>query len=159
MLSEQQKDRLSRNMFAAQVRAHYFGHLTTRYTRYKQRITGMSIFLSSGAFVTTVSTAPSWVTGGLALTSAAASAYSLASGLDRKVGLMAKLYSAWSGIADDYEGLSNHTDDADAEARMDDILRRYNQASELGLEAPNDERLMERCQQYVKSMQKEFGGR
>ena len=99
--------------------------------------------------------APQWVplvlSGGVAL----ASAYSMAVGLDKKIGTMAKLHSAWSQIAVDYDRLWNHTADTDAEAQLDQIIRREKDLSELATtDAPNDQKLLGQWQDRVFSMYK-----
>jgi hypothetical protein len=153
VLNEFQINRVWENMLAAEVRSLYFADLASRYTRRKQWITGTSFFLSSGAAASIIGKLPQLVplvlSGGVAL----ASAYSMAVGLDRKIGTMAKLHSAWSQIALDYDRLWNHTNDDDAEAQFDQVIRREKDPSELAAtEAPNDQELLGRWQDHVFSM-------
>ena len=49
-------------------------------------------------------------------------AYSLASGLDRKVLTMSKLSSSWREIAAAYDRLWSHTYEPDAEYQLDAII-------------------------------------
>ncbi len=140
-------------MLGAEARALYFADLASRYTRYKQVITGASFFLSSGAAASVIGKAPEWIPVLLALVAAGANAYSIAVGLDRKIGTMAKLYAAWSRIATDYDRLWNHAYDDDAEAQLDAISQREVEPSELAAtEAPNDQRLLGKWQERVFSM-------
>ena len=155
MLNEFQVNRVWENMLAAEARSLYFADLASRYTRRNQWITGMSFFLASGAAASLIGKLPQWVplvlSGGVAL----ASAYSMAVGLDKKIGTMAKLHSAWSQIAVDYDRLWNHTADTDAEAQLDQIIRREKDPSELATtDAPNDQKLLGQWQDRVFSMYK-----
>lgn len=54
MLTENQIRRVWESMLAAETRALYFGDLTSRYTRRKHWITGLSFFLSCGAAATVI---------------------------------------------------------------------------------------------------------
>ncbi len=150
MLNEAQTKQVWENMLAAEARSFYFGDLASRYTSYKQWITGVSFFLSSGAAATIVAKTPSWVPLILALIAAAASAYSMATSLDRKISTMAKLHSAWNRIMVEYERLWNHTYAEDAEFQLERIIQLEEEPSELATtEAPNDQKLMEKWQDKV----------
>jgi hypothetical protein len=153
VLNEFQIERVWENMLAAEARSLYFADLASRYTRHKQWITGASFFLASGAAASLIGKLPQWVplvlSGGVAL----ASAYSIALGLDRKIGTMSKLHSAWSQIAAEYDRLWNHTDDDDAEAQLGRIVQREKEPSELAAtEAPNDQKRLGQWQDHVFSM-------
>ncbi|MGA2181878.1 MAG: hypothetical protein ABSH47_02510 [Bryobacteraceae bacterium] len=153
MLNEFQTKRVWENMLAAEARSLYFADLASRYTRHKQWITGASFFLASGAAASLVGKLPQSVPLVLSGVVALTSAYSMAVGLDRKVGTMAKLHSAWSQIAVEYDRLWNHTDDPDAEAQLDRIIRQEKEPSELAsTEAPNDQKLLGKWQDHVFSM-------
>jgi hypothetical protein len=153
MLSDHQIETVWESMLSAEIRALYFADLASRYTRQKQIITGISFFLSSGAAATVIAQSPSWIPAALAIIAAAANAYSIAVSLDRKIGIMAKLHSAWNRIATDYERLWNHTYDPDAEAKLDEILSQEKEPSELAAtDAPNNQKLMSKWQDYVFSM-------
>jgi hypothetical protein len=150
MLTEEQISRVWENMLASEARSLYFGDLTTRYTRRKQLITGLSFFLSSGAAATVIAKTPSWVPVALALSSAAITAYAMAVNLDGLTGTMAKLHSSWSQISGAYDRLWNHAYDEDAESRLDEIIGRESVASELAAtDAPNDQKLLGQWQQRV----------
>ena len=139
MLNESQVLSVWEDMLAAEARSLYFADLASRYTRRKQIITGLSFFLSSGAAATVIAKSPLWLPVALAVTSASADAYSMAVGLDRKIGTMAKLHGVWNRIATDYERLWNHAYDADAEDQLSSIVQREKEPSELAAtEAPND---------------------
>ena len=153
MLSEFQINRVWENMLAAETRALYFADLASRYTRRKQWITGGSFFLSSGAAASVIGKLPEWVPISLALIVAVASAYSIALGLDRKIGVMTKLHSAWTQISAEYDRLWNHVRDEDAEAQYMAILQKEKEPSELATtEAPNDQKLLGKWQDHVFSM-------
>lgn len=153
MLNENQITQTWEGLLSAEVRSLYFADLASRYTRRKQFITGLSFFLSSGAAATAIGKAPWWVPAGLATITAVLTAYSIAVGLDRKVGTMAKLHSAWNRIATDYERLWNHVHDEDSEQQLDVITQREKEPSELAaIEAPNNQKLMGEWQTHVFTM-------
>jgi hypothetical protein len=153
MLNEFQTDQVWKNMLAAETRSLYFADLAARYTRQKQWITGASFFLASGAAASLIGKLPTWVPLVASILAAMASAYSMAVGLDRRIGIMAKLHSDWGRIATDYQHLWNHTFEPDAEARLDELARREIEPSELATtEAPNDQMLLGQWQDRVFSM-------
>lgn len=153
MLNEFQINKVWENMLAAEARSLYFADLASRYTHRKQLITGMTFFLSSGAAATLIGKLPQWVPLVLATAVALLSAYSMAVGLDRKIGTMAKLHSAWNQISVDYDRLWNHASDDDAEAQLDEVLRREKEPSELAAtDAPNDQVLLGKWQDHVFDM-------
>lgn len=153
MLSEDQINRVWENMVSAETRSLYFGDLGSRDTRYKQWITGCSFFLSSGAAAAVVGKAPQWVPVLLAVLSAAATAYSIAVNLDRRVATMATLHSAWSQIAAEYYHLWNHTNDDDAEEQLARIIAREKEPSELAItSAPNNQKLLGKWEDHVLGM-------
>lgn len=150
MLTEFQRTQVWENMLAAETRSLYFGDLASRYTARKQWITGLSFFLSSGAAATLIAQAPGWVPIVLSLAVAIMTAYSIAVGLDRKIAVMAKLHSAWDRISQEYNQLWNHTNDADAEQRLIQIVERSREPSELATtDAPNDQKLLGKWQDHV----------
>jgi hypothetical protein len=153
VLNEFQVNKVWENMLAAEARSLYFADLTSRYTRRKQWITGTTFFLSSGAAATLLGKLPQWVPLVLATAVAVLSAYSIAVGLDRKIGTMAKLHSAWNQIAVDYDRLWNHASDDNAESQLGEVMRREKEPSELATtEAPNDQVLLGKWQEHVFSM-------
>lgn len=153
MLNDYQINSVWENLLAAETRALYFGELTTRYTRRKQIITGLTFFLSSGAAATIIAKAPAWVPTIQAVTVALVSAYAMAVGLDGRIATLAKLQSAWSEIATAYERLWNHAWDDDAEDELTRIIDRETEPSSLAAtSAPHDPRLIERWQTRVFAM-------
>jgi hypothetical protein len=150
LLAEGQIEKVWERMLAAEVRSMYFGDLATRYSRRKQLITGVSFFLSSGAAATLVGKAPGWVPLVLSIVAAVLGAYSMAVSLERAVRTMAKLHYSWNHIAADYDRLWNHSWDDDAEDEFGELIRRERDLSELACtEAPNNQHLLEKWQDYV----------
>ena len=138
MLNDFQIQQTWESMLNAEARSLYFADLASRFTIQKQIITGCSFFLSSGAAAAVIGKSPVWVPITSALLAASANAYSIAYGLDKKVGTMVKLYSAWSRISTDYRRLWNHAYDEEAEISLDAITQREIEPSELAAtEAPN----------------------
>ena len=149
-LTEEQINRVWKNMLAAETRSLYFADLTTRYTRQKQWITGASFFFSSGAAATLISKASDWVPLVLAIATAVVTAYAMAVNLDGRIATMAKLHSSWNQIASAYDRLWNHAYDDDAETQLDEIIAREREASELAAtDAPNKPELLAQWQQRV----------
>lgn len=150
MLNDFQIKQVWENMLAAEAISLYFGDLASRYTKRKQWVTGASFFLSSGAAATVIAKAPEWVPVLLALIVAIVTAYSMAVNLDGKILTMAKLHTTWSGIANEYTRLWNHTFDVDAEERLNKIIESEKEPSELATtDAPNDQNLLGKWQDRV----------
>lgn len=150
MLTQDQVAEVYDEMIAAEVRSLYFGELGTRYTKTKQIISGASFFLSSGAAATIVAKWPFWVPLVLSLLTAAATAYSIAVGLDKKAATMTKLYSSWSQIESDCRALWNHWYEEDAEETFKDIVLRVRQVSEQAIsDAPYEKDLVKKWETYV----------
>jgi len=150
MLTEFQTEEVWKGMIAAETRALYFASLASRYSHRKQWITGISFFLSSGVVVTLLAKLPNTVAIAASLMVAVLSAYSIAVGLDRKVGAMAELHSEWQQIATDYKRLWNHAYEDDSESFLEEIIKREREPSKLAAtEATNDEKLMGKWESYV----------
>src|SRR5579863_2509893 len=105
MLSEFQRIRTWENMLAAETRSLYFGDLASRYTRQKQVIAGLSLFLSSAAAAAVFGRLPSYFAIVSSLIVATLSGYSIAVNLDGKILTMVKLHSAWNLIGQEYTKL------------------------------------------------------
>jgi hypothetical protein len=151
MLSEFQVTQVWESMLAAETRALYFANLASQYTQRKQWISGISFFLSSAVAVSLLAKV-SYVNVLMlaALLVGLLNAYSIAVGLDRKIGTMVRLHSIWQGIAADYNHLWNHTSEEDSESRLEEIINREREPSELAAtEAPNDEHLLGKWQKRV----------
>lgn len=151
MLNEFQVGKVWENMLSAEARALYFWNLASQYTRTKQWISGISFFLSSGVAASLFAKAPNAIALMMAsLLVALLNAYSITVALDRKIGTMLKLHSIWQGIATDYSNLWNHRDAGDAETKLDEIIKREREPSELAAtEGPYKPRLMEKWQNHV----------
>jgi hypothetical protein len=149
MLNDHQIKKVWQNMLAAEARALYFGDLAGRYTAYKQWMTGITFFLSSGAAATIIAKYH-WIPVTLSLVVACISAYSMAVNLEGKIGTMTKLHSTWNNIAMAYERLWNHTYGPNAEDELDKIIQLEDEPSQLATtSAPNDQELLDKWQQRV----------
>jgi hypothetical protein len=96
MLTEDQVNELWNETRAAQVRSLYFADLGARYTTRKQVISGVSLFLASGAAAAIGARISSWwIPLVMTTLTAVLNAYSISVGLDRKSTTMAKLYATW----------------------------------------------------------------
>ncbi len=143
----------------AEVRALYFAALAKRYTRYKQAISGLSLFLSSGAAATIAASSPQWLPLILATVAAVINAYAIAAGIDRRASTMVKLYSTWHQIEADYDFLWNRWYEDVSADRYARLVHRAKEASELGItEAPLDLGLLEKWRVQVYSQYETAGG-
>jgi hypothetical protein len=153
MLSEFQINQVWRDMLEAEARSLYFGDLASRYTRRKQIITGLSLFLSSGAAAAIVAKLPETVTVLLAGAVAVINAYAISINLDGSANTMGKLHSSWNSVAADYNRLWNHSYEDDAEDQFYRIIEGKKDISELATtSAPNDQKLMATWQLRVFAM-------
>ena len=153
MLDEFQTSQVWENMLAAETRSLYFADLTSRYTRTKQWMTGISFFLASGAAASIIGKLPQSVPLIASAVVAVLTAYSIAMGLDRKIGTMAKLHSTWNMIAVEYQRLWSHTYSDDAEEQLYALIQREREPSELAtMEAPNNQKLLGEWQEHVFEM-------
>jgi hypothetical protein len=150
MLSQAEIEDVWKRQIAAEIRSLYFADLASRFTTQKRWITALSFFLSSGAAVSLLAKFPAWVPVALSLLTAAMMAYSVAFSLDSRMRSMASLHSEESALANDYERLWNSTYIDEAAAQLRTLIQRDRELSEKATtEAPNDERRMERWQDYI----------
>ena len=133
----------------AEVRSLYFAALTADYARYKQIITGLSFFLSSGAAAIVIAKEPMYSVP-MSIIVAVLTAYSIATGLDRRIATFAKLHAEWNALSDEYDRLWHHWEDADSEKTLYELLKRGRDASQLAsTDAPYKKALMDRTQKLV----------
>ena len=134
----------------AETRALYFADLTATYAKYKQALTFLTFFLSSGAAATLIGKLPSWVPLVLSLLGAVISAYSVAVGLDRRIATLSKLHGDWTILANGYAQLRARPEIEEAESVLSDLRRRDLEASALATtEAPNQPKRMDRWTDHV----------
>ena len=151
MLTEGETKRVWERMAEAEVRSFYFADLASRYSKRKQIITGVSFFLSSGAAATLIGKLPPAVPLTLSLIVAIVMAYSIAVGLDRRITTLSNLHLQWNQLNAEYEHLWNHWQREDADAVLDELLRKAREASEIATEMPYDEDLIKKWSTTVYS--------
>ena len=156
VLNEGQTRRVWEKMVEAEVRSFYFADLASRYTRYKQIISGATFFLSSGAAASVIGRSPNWVPVVLALLSALASAYSIAVGLDRRASALAKLHADWNALQSGYERLWNHWYEDSAEQTWEELRKQAHSVSDRATtEAPRpDDKLID---EWAKTVYSRYG--
>ena len=143
MLSESQITNVWEHQIGAEVRSLYFGELANRFSTRKQWITGLVFFLSSGAAATLIGKLPSWVPISLSVLTAFLSAYTISVSLDATIRTMSKLHYSWSEIAHGYESLWNDVYSDFASERLDTLMNRERDLSEVATtDAPNDQERM-----------------
>jgi hypothetical protein len=91
VLLEEQVQNVWERLIAAETRTYYFGDLAGSYTRQKQIVTFLSLFLSLGAVVTVLLKAPTWIPALMSIVVALAAAYTVAFNIDQKTRNMAEL--------------------------------------------------------------------
>jgi hypothetical protein len=150
MLSQTEIEDVWKRQLAAEIRSLYFADLASSYTTQKKWITALSFFLSSGAAVSLLAKTPAWVPVALSLLTAGITAYSVAFGLDSRMRSMAELHSELSKLGSDYERLWNNVYAKEAQAQLDELIRRDRALSEKATtEAPNDQKRMVHWQDYI----------
>ena len=80
---------------------------------------------------------------------ALSSAYSIAVGLDRSIRTLTKLHCDWNRLSAEYEQLLTHWQDQDAEERLEEIIKRARDASEIGTEMPYDQQLLDKWEKLI----------
>lgn len=137
-------------MISSEVRALYFADLTSVLSRQKQWIAGVSFFLSSGAAATLLGGLPRAVAIACSLIVAGLTAYVFAFNLDSKIQTLTKLHAEWNELADEYNDLWNHTYAANAQERLEALVRHERELSAIAAtDAPNDQKRMRRWQLHV----------
>lgn len=136
----------------AEIRSLYFADLTTRFTRRKQIVTGMSFFLSTAAAATVIGKLPWIVPVTLSAVVSLATAYSIATGLDRRISTLAKLHSEWNSLSDEYDRLWSRWYDEETEDAVNALIKRGRDASLLATtDAPYYKELMDKWSDHVYS--------
>lgn len=149
MLSEEQVNSAWKRMVGAEVRSMYFAELTINYTKRKQILNALVLFLTSGAAVSVGARGPGWLTLVFSIIAAAISAYTIGFSLDRVVSTLTRLHLVWNELQSRYEHLWSGWGDNEAELVFEDLLRRSREASELGTEAPFDEELLKKWEDRI----------
>lgn len=155
MLTENDTRRVWERMAEAEVRSLYFADLATRYTQYKQWITGASFILSAGTTASLLADLPRAFAGVQALTVAVLTAYSIAIGLDKRIAVLAKLHFEWNYLHSGYERLWGHWYEDDAEDDLNELIRRGREASQVATEMPYEPQTMNKWEELVYSRLKE----
>jgi hypothetical protein len=149
VLTENERTLVWTKAYEADVRSLYFGDQAVRYTKHKQIITGVSFFLSSGAAAALIASAPKFIPTILAVIVAVLTAYSMAVGLDRRIGTVCKLHSEWNHLGTEYESLWDHWYDDRAQENLTGLLKRGRDASQIAIEMPYDAEAMEKWEMIV----------
>jgi hypothetical protein len=150
MLTDTQYKAAWEGQIAGEVRSLYFADLTSRYGQQRRAITFLTFFVSSGAAVTEIIKFPLWVAFMLWALVALMAAYSLTTGLDRKITTMSALNGDWANLAVEYENLRDNPDVEEAVSVLTSLQRRSIEASQTATtDAPNDRKRMARWTDHV----------
>ena len=139
-------------MLGAETRANYFADLVCRYNTEQKRLTWATLFLSSGALVSILTTLPAdhqWVRIILIGWSAALSLYSTVRQNQKSAVDAAKLHSRWLKIANAYREIWENVYSSDAKEKLDAATDTEAEASEASNGLPNKERLMRKWEKHV----------
>ena len=153
MLSEYQQKIAWESLLAAEIRSEYFAELSGRYARRQRYLVVGSLLLSSGAFLTLVTTAvPSayaWIKPTLALLAAALSFWSLVAKNERGSIDSADLHFRWNLLAIEYQALWADVFREDAADKLTELRKREAELSKSSTSFPDDQTLMAKCQDNV----------
>lgn len=150
MLSENQITDVWERQIAAEVRSLYFGELASRYSKQKQWITFVTLFLSSGAAGSLLAKLTFWVPFFLSTFVAVLTAYTVAINLDLTIRSMAKCHYSWNELAHAYERLWDNVHAEDAQLTFESLTRRERDLGELATtDAPNNQDRLAYWQDHV----------
>jgi hypothetical protein len=153
MLSEYEQKIVWDSLLGAEIRSQFFAELSVRYQTRQRWLVGGTLVLSSGAFlslVTTVIPAPfGWVKPMLALLAAILSAWSLLAKNERNSIDSADLHFRWNMLAMDYQTVWADVYGDQVRDRLRELQEREALLSKSSTAFPDDEALMEKCQDNV----------
>lgn len=154
MLSELQQKRIWEGWLGAEIRAHYFGDLVSRYQSWQHWLTVSTLVFSSAAFAailndTWLPQQMLWLRPAAALAAAVASFVALVFKNEQKALECSDLYAGWSQLALDYQQLWDGMYLDDASQRLASLDKRGQDLSRAGLNLPERRRLMLKWQDYV----------
>jgi hypothetical protein len=153
MLSEYEQRTVWDGMLGAEIRAQYFAELSGRYQARQRWLVLGTLVLSSGAFLSLVTTVVpaslGWVKPLLALLAAILSLWSLLARNERNSIDSADLQFRWNMLAVDYQRIWADVDSETARTRLQELQERDAVLSKSSTAFPDDETLMAKCQKYV----------
>ncbi|WP_158752257.1 hypothetical protein [Acidobacterium sp. S8] len=143
MLIEDQPRNVWERLISAETCTYYFGDLAGSYTRQKQIVTFLSLFLSFSAVITVLLKVPAWIPALMSIVVTLAAAYTVAFNLDQKTRTMAELNHSWAEVASGYERIWENPDTAESGALYSQLEEKVRDLSMLAAnEAPNDPKRM-----------------
>jgi hypothetical protein len=153
VLSEYEQKTVWDGMLGAEIRAQYFAELSVRYQARQRWLVLGTLVLTSGAFLSLVTTAVpaplGWVKPLLVLLAAILSACSLAATNERNSIESADLHFRWNMLALDFQHLWADIYEDQARARLREVQERDAILSKSSTAFPDDETLMLKCQDHV----------
>lgn len=157
MISQAQVERVWDGMLLAEMRALYFADLAVRYNRWQRALTLLTLFLSSGAFVTMIAKLPEnlpykeLIAPLFALTAAALSAYSFAAQIPKRAIDASDLSFRWLKLMSQYESIWENTQAADAFERLQKADEAVMEASKSSHQIPYRKRIFSHWQDHVEA--------
>jgi hypothetical protein len=139
-------------LIIAEIRSQYYVRLFSRYREQDRRLNFAVLALSSAAFISILAAAPRfsmWASGIQAFLVSLISLYTIIYSRADAAARAARLYLEWADIARFYEAHWERRVPSDRGPDLDHIRQQESELSIRGAEFSFDEKLMEKCQNYV----------
>jgi hypothetical protein len=150
MLSELQQKDVWEGWIGGEIRANYFADRSGHFQTQQKVFTWMTLIFSSGATASFIGDwLPTWVRPTLTLLTAAISLFLLLQQNQRRVMECADLHVRWSRLADEYKALWDDMYSPDALAKLRSLQQDEAELSKSSIAIPNDDKAMDKWQDYV----------
>ncbi len=152
MLSELERKRVWEGWLSSEIRANYFAELFSQCHRRQRFLTWAMLFSSSGAVVAFIAKLPeewAYAAPGLALLTAALSAYVLVTQNQKNVIDGADLHYQWNKLAREYERLWANMYDEKAPTKLVELEDRGMELSKVGTVFPVNTQALLKWQDFV----------
>jgi hypothetical protein len=144
--------RIWNGWLSAEIRGCYFAELVSVYKGRQKKLTWAILLFSSGASITIASHwSVEWPKLVLALITTALSLFSLVERFEDRALKCSDLHLDWNRIANGYRDIWENMYAEDAEEKLRDLSEQELSASKAGLEVPDDDDRLVKCQEYVES--------
>jgi len=150
MLSELQQKDVWEGWIGGEIRANYFADRSGHFQTQQKVFTWMTLIFSSGATASFIGDwLPTWVRPTLTLLTAAISLFLLLQQNQRRVMECADLHVRWSRLADEYKALWDDMYSPDELAKLRSLQQDEAELSKSSIAIPNDDKAMDKWQDYV----------
>lgn len=150
MLSDLQQRKVWEGWLSSEIRANYFADLSSKYHRSQRYATWLTLFSSSGAFITVIAHwAASWLPPILTLLTAGLSFYALVAQNQKNAMDSADLHLRWNKLASGYEKLWDNMYAADAATKLAELDEKGAELSKAATAFPVDESRLLKWEDHV----------